>query len=79
MQRGLTEELGMSAVNAVDVALFFKKYEGEEEKGLISLNQFSSALLPFSQEFASLVQKRTDWYSRKRADLREYFTSDTRE
>ena len=52
MQRGLTEELGMSAVNAVDVALFFKKYEGEEDKGLISLNQFSSALLPFSQEFA---------------------------
>ena len=52
MQMGLTEELGMSAVNPVDVALFFKKYEGEEEKGLISLNQFSSALLPFSQEFA---------------------------
>jgi hypothetical protein len=48
MQRGLTEELGMNAVNAVDIALFYKKYEREEENGLINLNQFSSALLPFS-------------------------------
>lgn len=55
-------------VNQVDIALFFKRFD-RQQLGRISFNQFSEALLPFSQEFANLVTQRPDYYIRRGCDV----------
>ena len=60
-----------------DIYMFFRKYD-KKKIGAIDFNQFGNAILPFSQEYATLVTDRPEYYCRRERDPRRYFTIDTR-
>jgi len=73
----LTRHLGFKDFAPDDVYMFFKKHD-RHHRGRINLQEFSTAYLPFSREYASLVTDRCDYYSSRGCDFNYYFTPETR-
>jgi Ca2+-binding EF-hand superfamily protein len=57
----LEEVLGLGRVDREDVFLFFKKYDANCD-GRISYFDFSQAILPLSEEYASLLRNRPQYF-----------------
>ena len=47
LAHGLQVNLNFEQVNSVDIALFFKRHD-KDNQGYLTFNQFSEAVLPFS-------------------------------
>lgn len=61
-----------------NIHLFFSRYDTNRD-GKISLAEFNAALTPkVGVEYASLVQGRAEFYSKRGFDPREYFNIETR-
>jgi Ca2+-binding EF-hand superfamily protein len=60
-----------------DIYMFFKRYD-RSGRGRLTFNEFSEAVLPFSQEYAGLVTDRPEYYLRRGHDYRRFFNCDTR-
>ena len=74
---GLVRSLHFNDFTSDDIYLFFRRLD-KEGKGRLNFNDFSSAVLPFSREYAALVTDRPDYYSKRERDCARYFNSDTR-
>ena len=61
MSDGLKRNLHFNDFTSDDIYLFFRRLD-KESKGRLNFNDFSSAILPFSREYAALVTDRPDYY-----------------
>ena len=57
--------------------MFFRRVD-RKGLGRITYKQFSDAILPQSSEYANRVADRLEYYGKRGADLRWYFSSETR-
>ena len=73
----LVRSLHYNDFTSDDIYLFFRRLD-KEGKGRLNFNDFSSAVLPFSREYAALVTDRPDYYSKRERDCARFFNSDTR-
>lgn len=74
---GLSRNLGFNEFSQDDILLFFRKFD-RQGRGRMNLGEFKNALLPFSQEYSSLVTDRPDYYSSRGYDYTRFFNPETR-
>lgn len=64
--------------NSDDVYLLYRKVD-VFNRGSLNFQDFSSAVLPFSREYAALVTDRPDYFITRGCDFTRFFNVDTRE
>ena len=77
MMEGLNRNLSFSEFSSDDIFMFFKRMDRQGHARL-NFNEFSSAVLPFSREYAALVTDRPDYYCNRGTDFTRFFALDTR-
>ena len=76
-QHGLSDVLQFNNFTSDDCYLFFRRFNSDGH-GRLTFEDFSYSILPFSQEYASLVRDRPDIYSRRERNPFNFFTNETR-
>ena len=75
---GLQRHLQFNEFNSDDIYLFFRKMD-IGSRGRLTFNEFSTAVLPFSREYAALVTDRPDYHITRGIDFTRFFNVDTRQ